>query len=79
MFDFFVGGALGWEEPILSDDWEVVKRKGNWYVAIEVYNDFEKDCLSSTSLSRTLVLNYLTTLKDDYISYQDSEELQDDN
>ncbi|MGB5370617.1 MAG: hypothetical protein WBN18_09315 [Flavobacteriaceae bacterium] len=79
MFDLFVGGALGWEEPILSDDWEVVNRKGNWFVAIEVYNDFEKDCLSSTSLSRPLVLNYLTSLKDDYISHKNFLESQDEN
>ena len=77
MFDLFVGGALGWEEPILSEDWEVVNRNGNWYVAIEVYSDFEKDCLSSTSLSRALVLNYLTSLKDDYNAHQNILESQD--
>jgi hypothetical protein len=79
MFDLFVGGALGWEEPILSDDWEVVNRKGNWFVAIEVYNDFEKDCLSSTSLSKVSVLNYLTGLKDDYFSYRTILESQDEH
>ncbi len=80
MFDFFVGEALGWEDmdPILSDG-EVVKRQGNWYVAIEVYSDAEKDCLASTSFSRSSVLNYLTLLKNEYISNPNFEEVQDKN
>ncbi len=43
-------------------------RNGNWYIAIEVYNDIEKDCLSDDSLSRTQVLKYLRDLKKEYLS-----------
>lgn len=43
-------------------------RKGHWYIAMEVYNDIEKDCLSSEALSREIVLSYLTTLKKEYLT-----------
>jgi len=43
-------------------------RKGNWYIAIEVYSDNEKDCLVETSLSKEEVLKYLRTLKNQYLS-----------
>ncbi|MEK6152862.1 hypothetical protein WIW50_06360 [Flavobacteriaceae bacterium 3-367] len=43
-------------------------REGNWYLAIEVYSDDENDCLHENSLSRSLVLNYLRTLKEEYLS-----------
>jgi len=43
-------------------------RKGNWYLAIEVYNDLEPDCLAETSLSREAVLKYLRALKKEYLA-----------
>ena len=43
-------------------------RKGNWYLAIEVYNDLEKDCLADSSLSRESVLKYLRALKKEYLA-----------
>lgn len=43
-------------------------RKGNWYLALEVYNDLESDCLSETSLSRESVLKYLRGLKKEYLA-----------
>ncbi len=43
-------------------------RKGNWYLAIEVYNDLEPDCLTETSLSRESVLKYLRALKKEYLA-----------
>ncbi len=45
-----------------------VDRKDNWYLAIEVYSDLEKDCLSIDSLSREVVLKYLRALKKEYLS-----------
>jgi len=69
-FDVFLNAALGNEdmEPYLSEDSETILRKGNWYIAIEVYNDYEKDCLHKNSLSRTSILNYLRDLKKEYLS-----------
>ena len=45
-----------------------VLRRENWYVAIEVYSDLEKDCLAEHSLSREMVLQYLRALKGEYLS-----------
>ncbi len=43
-------------------------RINNWYLAIEVYSDLEKDCLKTDSLSREVVLKYLRALKKEYLS-----------
>lgn len=43
-------------------------RSDNWYLAIEVYSDLEKDCLEINSLSREVVLKYLRALKKEYLS-----------
>jgi len=43
-------------------------RMGNWYIAIEVFSDTEKDCLSEDSVSRNLVLPYLRNLKNEYLA-----------
>ncbi len=68
--DVFLNGALGNEdfEPILSEGSEGVVRQGNWYIAIEVYSDSEKDCLLPDSLSREAVLKYLSAVKKEYLS-----------
>lgn len=42
--------------------------KGNFYIAIEVYSDHEADCLAENSFSRTVVLEYLSALKNEYLS-----------
>ncbi|WP_394748015.1 hypothetical protein [Spongiimicrobium salis] len=42
--------------------------KGNFYIAIEVYSDDEFDCLEENSFSRTAVLEYLSALKNEYLS-----------
>lgn len=52
--------------PMLEDSYG--SRKGNWYLAIEVYNDLESDCLVETSLSRDVVLKYLSALKQEYLA-----------
>lgn len=49
-------------------------RKGNWYLAIEVYNDLEPDCLDETSLSRESVLNYLRALRKEHLTTQNYNE-----
>jgi len=56
---------------ISADDYEggdEIMSTENWYVAIEVYSDFEKDCLEVNSLSREVVLQYLRALKREYLS-----------
>lgn len=52
--------------PMLENSYG--SRKGNWYLAIEVYNDLEPDCLVETSLSRESVLKYLRALKKEYLA-----------
>ena len=42
-------------------------REGHWYIAVEVYNNHEKDCLRPDALSRELVLKYLRTLRQEYL------------
>lgn len=68
-FDVLLNEILGNEEKesYLSGD-AGVSRKGNWYIAIEVYSDKENDCLVINSLSREAVLEYLRTLKKEYLS-----------
>lgn len=53
-------------DPMLEDAYS--NRKGNWYLAVEVYSDTEPDCLVETSLSREIVLKYLRTLKKEYLA-----------
>lgn len=60
-------------DPILEDIYS--SRKGNWYLAIEVYNDLETDCLYETSLSREAVLKYLRDLKKEYLATHNYNEI----
>jgi len=53
-------------DPMLEDAYS--NRKGNWYLAVEVYSDTEADCLADTSLSRQVVLKYLRALKKEYLA-----------
>ncbi|MEN1784683.1 MAG: hypothetical protein AAGF77_06030 [Bacteroidota bacterium] len=52
-FDVAVNGVLGNDdfEQYTSSNAQAVKRKGNWYIALEVFTRTEKDCLSKTSNS----------------------------
>ncbi len=70
VLDVFTNAALGNDEmdPIFSGGNAAYSRIGNWYIAIEVYSDLEKDCLHMDSLSRETVLEYLRTLKIEYLS-----------
>ncbi|AWX44517.1 hypothetical protein HME9304_01520 [Flagellimonas maritima] len=51
---------------ILEDAY--ASRKGNWYIAIEVFNNSEKDCLHEDSKFRIKVLPYLGQLKKEYMN-----------
>ena len=77
VFDVVLNATLKNEdmEPYLSKDMDFVLRRGNWYLAIEVYSDYEKDCLSVNSLSRAPVLNYLRSLKNEYLSTHNYNEI----
>jgi len=70
VFDLALNVAFQNEEmqPYVSEEAEMVSRNGNWYLAIEVYSDFEKDCLQETSLSKEAVLKYLCALKKEYLA-----------
>ncbi|WP_136468152.1 hypothetical protein [Flagellimonas onchidii] len=43
-------------------------RIGNWYVAIEIFSDNQKDCLQEDSIFRPQLLAYLTQLKNEYLN-----------
>lgn len=43
-------------------------RKGNWYIAIEVYSDSENDSLHTNSPSRETVSEYFRLLKNEYLA-----------
>ncbi|MDY7394433.1 hypothetical protein UMM65_04210 [Aureibaculum sp. 2210JD6-5] len=43
-------------------------RKGNWYLALFVYDANMKDCLKSDYPSRKGILNYLKALKKEYLN-----------
>ncbi len=66
----FTNAALGNDEmdSIFSGEDATFSGVNNWYIAIEVYSDFEKDCLLMDSLSREAVLEYLRILKKEYLS-----------
>lgn len=66
LFSAALNSALGNEEDDISEPTEV--RRDNFYIAIEVYSDLENDCLSVESLSREAVLKYLRTLKNEYLT-----------
>jgi len=70
VFDVALNGLLGNDDfqPYALETMDTFSRKGNWYLAIEVYSDSEKDCLAANALSRELVLKYLRALKQEYLA-----------
>lgn len=74
LFPMLIYAALDAEDGDYDSGDEILKRE-NWYIAIEVYSDTEKDCLAVDSLSRELVLQYLRTLKEEYLSTDNYNEL----
>lgn len=53
-------------DPIMDGLYET--RKGNWYIAIEVYSDTEHDSLDESSSSSSVILAYLRLLKNEYLA-----------
>ncbi|CAM4151214.1 hypothetical protein ZORO111903_03790 [Zobellia roscoffensis] len=66
IFSATLNAALDTDDDYVGG--EDLIRTDNWYIAIEVYSDYEKDCLHEDSFSRELVLNYLRTLKKEYLT-----------
>ena len=68
LFPILLDGLLDRAEmdPLLEEVY--ASRNGHWYIAIEAYSDLEKDCLQIKSLSRETVLKYLRSLKKEYLS-----------
>lgn len=73
LFEAALNSALSIEDEIESEPQDI--RTDNFYIAIEVYNDIEKDCLSSEALSREIVLNYLSALRKEYLATNNYNEL----
>ncbi|SHI48892.1 hypothetical protein [Pseudozobellia thermophila] len=67
LFNVAMNRLLDTEDDTYIDGQDML-RKDDWYIAIEVYSDAEKDCLSEDSLSRDSVLAYLRGLKNEYLT-----------
>lgn len=69
MVHYAVNSALGSEDPLADYNGagDIVRRE-NWYIAMEVYSDLEKDCLADNALSKEAVLRYLSVLKKEYLA-----------
>ena len=69
LIPFVVDGILDQAadmDPIFEEVYTT--RTGNWYIAMEVFSDTEKDCLKEGSVSRDIVLPYLRYLKNEYMA-----------
>ena len=75
LFNAVVNETLNSEDDVEYIQTEDIIRNGNWYLAIEVYSDKEKDCLRQGTLSRELVLEYLRALKKEYLSTHNYNEI----
>lgn len=53
-------------DPVFED--VHTSRIGNWYLAIEVFSDKQKDCLHEESIHRQKLLTYLGQLKNEYLN-----------
>lgn len=60
-------------DPIM--DGSYASRKGNWYIAIEVYSNTENDCLISESPSNPVVSEFLRLLKNEYLASDNYNEM----
>lgn len=68
LFNVAVSKALNLEENEEFVPADEMTRKDQWYIAIEVYSDLEKDCLHQDSFSKQSVLTYLRNLKKEYLT-----------
>lgn len=60
-------------DPIMEDHYAT--RKGNWYLAIEVYSDTEQDCLAADSASKPAISEYFRMLKNEYLASDNYNEI----
>lgn len=69
-FDVLFNAALNNEdfEPYVATEDNSFVRKGNYYIAIEVFSDEHKDCLQENYTNQKMVLEYLRALKKEYLS-----------
>jgi len=70
VFDVAANATLQNEdfETYATNEDTTILRKGNWYIAIEVFSATIKDCLHEESEERDIVLPYLRALKNEYLS-----------
>ena len=70
IMDVTLNAALGNEdfETYTATDENTINRKGNYYIAMEVFSKQEQDCLNEDYNNRTEVLNYLRDLKEEYLA-----------
>ncbi|MET2985816.1 hypothetical protein [Aureibaculum conchae] len=68
LLPFFANSALenNGFDPVFDDT--PVKRKGNWYLALFVYDTNMKDCLKSNYPLRTEILKHLRAIKKEYLT-----------
>ncbi len=67
LFNAVMNEALGSEEDEYISGEDILERE-NWFIAMEVFSDSEKDCLHKDSPSRKQVLAYLRDLKKEYLA-----------
>lgn len=77
LFDVTLNTALGNEdfETYTATDENTIYRSGNYYIAIEVYSKLKKDCLLDDYANRARVLTYLRSLKEEYLSTHNYNEI----
>jgi len=70
LFDLSVNAALGNDDfdTYVATEENSIHRKGNFYLAIEVFSKTKEDCLSDDYENRARVLTYLRNLKEEYLT-----------
>ena len=77
LFDMGLNAALGNEdfETYTATEDNSIARKGNFYIAIEVFSKTDKDCLFENYQNQKRVLAYLRALKEEYLSTHNYNEI----
>ncbi|BFP41118.1 hypothetical protein FGF1_19630 [Flavobacteriaceae bacterium GF1] len=70
LFDVTMNAAFANEEfeTYTATDENTIYRSGNYYIVMEVFSKMEKDCLHDDYVNRARVLTYLRSLKEEYLS-----------
>ncbi|NRD21495.1 hypothetical protein HNV08_15680 [Winogradskyella eckloniae] len=53
-------------DPLFNDNY--VQRKGHWFIAITVFDAFDKNCLAPNHEDQKLILDYLQILQNEYLN-----------